>query len=284
MLGVCFCAFLISFTCHQNTIAYMSCLTSSLPAQAQHVNGHHIPGLQDVLGEGGQWPDKAEMHGQLFGALFLALKQGDPDTPPPAGVVAMLTEALEHLAARKLQIPHPNPGAQAYSKLPVNEWALEALFSENDLLDSYPATVTRLVLAYGRAGYFNPNATISPFGPMEPEMPLLEQVIRMGNLPAAEALIELGADVGRIPRKTRYDPLPRCDAEVREPWDEFINFLPELVNLDEAGQNRIKGLVLERLMREQITHPDLAPAAVTTGGCAPLDLPNSPGSRRRAGI
>ena len=262
----------------------MSHLSSCLPSRAQRVDGFHIPGLQDVLGEGGQWPDKAELHGQLFGALFLALKQGDPDSPPPARVVAMLTEALEHLAARKLLIPHPNPGARAYTKLPVNEWALEALFSENDLLDSYPDTVTRLVLAYGRAGYFNPNATISPFGPMEPEMPLLEQVIRMGNLPAAEALIELGADVERIPRKTRHDPLPRCDAEVMDPWDEFIQFLSELVNLDVAGQNKIKGMVLERRMRDQITHPDLAPAAVAAGDFTLADLPISSAPRRRAGI
>lgn len=262
----------------------MSNLKSQLPATSCQVDGYVIPGLQDVLGEGGRWPDKAELHGQLFGALFLALKQGDPDTPPPARVVAMLTEALEHLAARKLPIPHPNPGARASSKLPVNQWALEALFSENDLLDPYPATVTRLVLAYGRAGYFNPNATISPFGPMEAEMPLLEQVLRMGNLPAAEALIELDADVGRIPRKTRYDPLPRCDAEVMDPWDEFIQFLSELVNLDQAGQNKIRGMVMERWMREQITHPDLAPAAIAAGGSHPADLPNSTASRRRAGI
>lgn len=253
----------------------MSHLSSCLPSRAQRVDGFHIPGLQDVLGEGGQWPDKAELHGQLFGALFLALKQGDPDSPPPARVVAMLTEALEHLAARKLPIPHPNLGARASSKLPVNQWALEALFSENDLLDPYPTTVARLVLAYGRGGYFNPNATISPFGPMEAEMPLLEQVVRMGNVAAAEALIELGADVGRIPRKTRYDPLPRCDAEVMDPWDEFIQFLSGLANLDEVGQNKIKGMVMGRWMREQISLPDLTPA----------DTPSpQPRAQRRMGV
>ena len=262
----------------------MSTLKSQLPATSRQVDGYFIPGLQDVLGKGGQWPDKAVLHGQLFGALFYTLNPDDPDTPPPAMVVAMLTEALEHLAARQIPVPHPKPLTRPSTNLPVNQWALEALFSENDLLTPYPTTITRMVLAYGRAGYFNPNAIISHFGPLESEMPLLEQVIRMGNVPAAEALIELGADVERIPRKRRSDPLPRCDAEVMEPRDEFITFLSGLDNLDEAGQNRIKGMVLERWMREQITHPDLAPAAVAAGVSAPAVHPNTSASRRRVGI
>jgi len=253
----------------------MPTLKSQLPATSCQVDGFFIPGLQDVLGEGGRWPDKAELHGELFATLFDTTIQGDPDTPTPVRVVGMLTEALEHLAARRAQLLHPNLAARASSKLPVNQWALEALFGENDLLFPYPATVTRLVLMYGRAGYFNPNATISPFGPMESEMPLLEQVIRMGNVAAAKALIELGADVERIPRKTRADPLPRCDAEVMEPRDEFIQFLSGLPNLDEADKGRIKRMVLGRWMREQNRLPGLAPAAT------PSAQPRAP---RRMGV
>lgn len=76
---------------------------------------------------------------------------------------------------------------------------LLSLIGCHDIYKENPDLVRHLVLLYGRAGYFDPRDPAIPIGRDTKVATPLEKLVRIGNGPAAGAMVELGADLSLIP-------------------------------------------------------------------------------------
>ena len=265
--------------------------TTALHREPRTVDGFNIP-LPEEIDASRSMAALALVHARVFKTLLGLHRTSTPSLAPTPAVVEAYEEILHDLIARRVPIAINGvaaPWTQPLNARSVTAWHKKAMGSliGGPRRNKWPDLTHRLVLAYGRAGYMDPNRSrlkTSTSLTYANDIPL-HLAFEANNHMAAAALIELGANFEGFPTKDWVVSNNHVkDVEVKA--GDLGAHLDAHCPRGDPARAVIDGALMERAILEHSKHSSLDAASQAALAPMPLDvlcgsLSSSAPARRR---
>ena len=265
--------------------------TRSPHGAPRSIDGYCVPGPEE-LDPGQPIHLLALQHARVFKTLF-GLDPGAPPLKPPSAAVIEAYEGILHrLIERKVPIAFSgisNRMAGQISLRSVKPWHSKAMAGlvASKRCNSWPDLTLRLLVAYGRAGYLDPNTTRFPRDSDFASDSPLERAFECQNFWAAAGLLELGADIKDFPRSGWVGGTTNVEGADIPPGD-FGALLDANCSRGEPARAAIDRVLMELAIKDQQSRSQMGPSTLSASpvqtGMRPPEVVVTAAPVRRRGL